>query len=176
MKFHLFKAFTKEEAQEYLDEFLAFGKDRGMKILEEILHFTTDLDFTVESLSVVIKGSLPFLKTVSREPDLSVPEFIRDTEDYQKNLFDFDEESSLIVLASAYYLGETFVRNFEKLHWATGKADYIEANMPVVRTFKHEIEMAPIMIMENIFGRIISGMGGVDAIDRAVSAWLDDVP
>lgn len=176
MKFHLFEAFTKEEAQEYLDEFLIFGKERGIKILEETLHFTIDLDFTIESLPKVIKNLLPRLETVSRKPDPNVPEFIRNTADYHKNLFDFDEKSNLILLAAAYYLGETFVWNFEKLRWSTGKTDYIEANMPVVKTFKYGIEMAPIMIMENIFGRIISGMGDLSGIDTAIAAWHADVP
>jgi hypothetical protein len=76
-----------------------------------------DLDFTVDSVSTMFKELIPYLKTVPRGPDLSVPAFIRNTKDYKLGLFDFDDESNTIRLAAAYYLGETFVRRFLKLRW-----------------------------------------------------------
>jgi hypothetical protein len=176
MKFSFFEALSKEEAQEYLDEFLLFGKNRGMEIINQAIHFTVDIDFSIESLSPVFKSLLTVLKTIPREPDLSLPEFIRNTEEYKKNLFDFDEPSKSVVLAAAYYLGETFVRNYEQLSWATGNTKYAEGNMPVVTTFKHDIEMAPILIMENMFGRVISRMGDETSIDTAINAWVSDIP
>lgn len=90
--------------------------------------------------------------------------------------FDFDEASKSIILAGAYYLGETFVRTFRQLRWATGNTEYLEGNMPVVTLFNHNIEMAPIMVVENMFSRVISGMGEPASIDAAISGRVGDVP
>lgn len=171
MKFHLFKAMTKEEAEEYLEGFLAFGRNKGMRILKGNLHFTTDLDFRIESLPDILKTLIPKLKTIPREADLNVPEFIRNTEDYQKGLFDFDEQSNYVVLAAAYYLGETFVRNFSQLKWTTGNVDYIQANNPVVTGFKFKKELSPILITENMFSGVISNLRDEKSIDTVIEGW-----
>lgn len=169
MKFHIFESMSKSEAEEYLNEFLAFGKDRGIKVLEGHLPFA--LDFTVGSLSIVFKALIPVLKTLPRAPDPNVPEFIRNTEDYEKGLFDFDDASNTIVLAAAYYLGETFVRKFPELKWATGNTDYLQGNMPVVTGFKFRKELAPILISENIFRGAVSGSSDDASIDTAIEMW-----
>jgi len=171
MRFSVFKAMSDQEAQEYLNEFLAFGKDRGMTTLEENLHFTVDLDFTIELLPAVFKDLVPILKTIPRDPDPNVPEFIRNNDDYRKGLFDFDDTSNTIVLAAAYYLGETFVRRFPQLKWATGNPDYLEGNMPVVTGFKFKKELAPILISENIFRGAVSGSDDDTSIDTAIEVW-----
>lgn len=170
MKFHIFEAMSKSEAEEYLNEFLAFGKDRGMKVLEENLSSETALSYHIESLSIIFKTLIPILKTLPRAPDPNVPEFIRNTEDYEKGLFDFDDASNTIVLAAAYYLGETFVRKFPELKWATGNTDYLQGNMPVVTGFKFRKELAPILISENIFRGGV--LGDCDtSIDTAIEMW-----
>ena len=171
MKSQIFDAMSKGEAQEYLDEFVEFGKNLGIEILETSLHFTIDLDFSLASLPIVFKALIPTLKTVPRAPDPSVPEFIRKTDDYQKGLFDFDENSKLIVLATAYYLGETLIRNFSHLRWATGDTEYLQSNSPVVTGFKFKKELPAILISENIFSSVISGLSPEQSIDTAIEVW-----
>lgn len=174
MKVHIFEAMKKEEAEEYLSEFLAFGRNKGMEILEENLHFTTNLDFRIETLPDILIALIPKLKTLPREPDHNVPEFIRNTEDYQKGLFDFDERSNHVVLAGAYYLGETFVRNFSQLKWTTGNTDFREGNMPVVNPFRRNLEMAPILIVENLFRRIVKDNSRFGDVRKAIEVWIKD--
>jgi len=176
MNFQFFESLTKKEANDYLEEFLLFGQEQGLDLLEENLHFTVDLDFDMESLPSVLKMLVGIVKTVPRDPDDLLPLWIRKTSTYTKGLFDFDEQSKSIVMAAAYYLGETFVKNFNKLSWATGNTDYAEGNMPVVTTFKYDIEMAPILISENMFSGIISGIRSTDSIDSVIAAWKADVP
>jgi hypothetical protein len=171
MNFKFFESLTKAEAQEYLDEFLAFGHGRGIEILEKHVHFTVDIDFSLESISTIFKLLLPILRTIPREPDLSLPDFIRNTDSYKLKLFDFDEESKSIVLVGAYYLGESFVRSNKQLSWATGNTKFAEGNMPVVAKLKHKSEMAPILIAENMFGGIVAGTRKEDSIDIAIEAW-----
>jgi len=170
MKFHLFEAMSKSEAEEYLNEFLAFGKDCGMNILEENLSFA--LDHTVESLPAVFKALVPILKTLPRAPDPNVPDFIRNTEDYKTGLFDFDDASNAILLAAAYYFGTTFVRTFPQLEWAIGDVDYRYCNMPVVTGFKFNKELAPTLISENIFrGAVEQGLNEDPSIDTVIENW-----
>lgn len=174
MNFKYFESLSKEEAQEYLDEFLLFGKGRGIEILEGHLHFTRDLDFNIQSLSPILKALLPALKTIPRTPDETLPHWIRNTPDYKKGLFDFDESSKSIVLAAAYYIGETFTETYKSLSWSTGNIDYAQGNMPVVRGFKYKKELPPILISENIFHGIISGISTIDSIDTAINAWMNN--
>ena len=171
MKFHIFEAMSDSEAEEYLQGFLAFGKGRGMEVLEEKLSSSIYLNYTVESLPIVLQGLVPILKTVPRVPDPAVPEFIRNTEDYKLGLFDFDDASNTVLLAVAYYLGETFVRTFPKLKWATGNTDYRECNMPVVTGFRFNKELAPILICENILRGVIKGRRDDTSIDIAIEMW-----
>ena len=171
MKVRIFDGMTSEEAAEYLAEFLAFGRNKVAHILEEKLHFTTDLDFKIENLSAILKALIPNLKTVTRSPDSSVPEFIRNTEDYHKGLFDFDDESNIVLLAAAYYLGETFVKAFPHLKWSTGNVDYLQANSPVVTGFRYNKELPVILVAENIFSSIISGTRQEESVDSVIEAW-----
>lgn len=171
MKVRIFDAMTSEEAAEYLADFLAFGRNKGVHILEEKLQFTTDLNFKIESLSAILKALVPILKTVPRSPDPGVPEFIRNTEDYHKGLFDFDDESNMVLLAAAYYLGETFVKAFPHLKWSTGNVDYLQANSPVVTGFRYNKELPVILVAENIFSSIVSGTREEESVDSVVEAW-----
>jgi len=74
-----------------------------------------------------------------------------------------------------YYLGETFIRNFKKLKWASGNRETLDHNMPVVTGFKFKIEMPVSVIIENIFCRIIV-KGNTDNIDQAIEAWKKILP
>jgi len=176
MKVHIFEAMTKEEAEDYLFDFLAFGRNKAMQILEENLRFDIDLDFRIETLPEVLMALIPKLKTFPRKADPNVPEFIRNTEDYQKGLFDFDEQSNYVVLAAAYYLGETFVQRFAKLKWTIGNTDFREGNMPVISPFGgNDLEMAPILIVENLFRRIVKDDSRFGDVRKAIELWSKDV-
>lgn len=172
MKFSFFEALSKEEAQEYLDEFLLFGGNRGMEIINQIIPFAVDIDFSLDSLKPILKTLLASVKTIPRAPDETLPEFIRNTEEYKKNLFEFNETSKSVVLAAAYYLGETFAKRYDHLSWAIGNTEFAQGNMPVVTGFRYKVEMAPILIIENLFGRVISEMSDESTIDVAIESWI----
>jgi hypothetical protein len=102
---------------------------------------------------------------------MSVPEWIRSTPEYERGLFEFDEDSKNLICFVAYYLGECFVRNYSQLRWATGNAEYAEANMPVVTGFKREIELAPMLVLENLFRRITAKPDRISDIEIAIDTW-----
>ena len=166
MKFSFFEALTDEEAKEYFDDFLDFGRGRAMKILSEKMHFTIDLDFQIDSISEVFISLLNEMNTIQRETDENLPDFIRSTESYKQNLFDFDESSKTIVLAGAFYLGETFVRSYESLSWGIGNREFAQGNMPVVKGFSQGMELAPILVAENMFRGMISQISDESSIGR----------
>jgi hypothetical protein len=174
MNYKYFELLTKSEADEYLNEFLLFGRERGMELLRKNTHFTIDLDFGIESLPLLVRSLIGVLKTIRQEIDLSLPEFIRNTDSYEKTLFEFDEESKSIVLAVAYYLGETLVRNYSHLSWATGNTKFAQGNMPVVSGFKSKDEMPTIVVAENMFRKIFSGLGKDNSVEISVNTWNEE--
>ena len=175
MNVKFFASLSPSSAQEYLSDFLIFGSERGVQILEKRIDSATKMDFTLTTIAPILEVLVSTVETVPKSKDPSLPTWITDTADYQNGLFDFNEESNMVILAGAYYLGETFVRNFENLRWTIGNVDYAEGNMPVVSKFKHEIEMAPIWIVENLFRRIIKDPSRLGDINTAVSLWINDV-
>jgi len=176
MNFKYFESLTKEQAHKYLNDFLCFGQNRGVEILKENVHFTTEIDFSMESLSPIIKTLITIVKTVPRLPDETVPDWIRATEEYKKGLYDFDERSESIVLAAAHYLGETFVKNYKQLSWDIGNTKYAQGNMPVITPFKYNMEMPPILIAENSFRKVISELSDDTSVDIAIEAWINNIP
>jgi len=116
-----------------------------------------ETDFGVESLPPLKRWALRQLKTVPQLPDPSLPTWITKTEDYHRNLFDFDDPSKIVVLRFAYYMGECFVRNFADLLWSVGDVDTALKNIPVVSGFRGGLEMPPMLVAENLFRRMLKG-------------------
>jgi hypothetical protein len=119
-----------------------------------------------------MRWALERLNVASMLPDASLPTWITATESYQRGLFEFDEPSQSIVLRVAYYMGECFVRNFSCLVWSVGDAGSALQNMPVVTGFDHRIEMAPVLIANNLFRRVLHGSGNEHTFNVAVDRWL----
>jgi hypothetical protein len=55
-----------------------------------------------------------------------------------------------LVLRAAYFLGESFAKDYPELHWGRGNRETALQNMPVISGFKGNIEMPPIMVTENL--------------------------
>jgi len=68
------------------------------------------LDYTLGATVRPFQWIVPLLETVRREPDESVPDWIRAGPNYESGLYDFDRDSTDLVVAWSYHLGEAFVR------------------------------------------------------------------
>ena len=55
-----------------------------------------------------------------------------------------------------------------------GDADTALKNMPVVSGFREGQEMPPMLVAENLLGRVLLGKAGENAFDVAVQAWVAD--
>ena len=75
-----------------------------------------------------------------------------------KGLYSFDDFSKVLVLRASYYLGECFVRNYNNLSWNIGLTHTAVVNMPVITGFKKKIELAPILVCENLLRRLVEGV------------------
>jgi hypothetical protein len=62
------------------------------------------------------------------------------------------------------------------LHWSIGNPEFVKKNMPVVTGFKSEVELAPIMVVENIYSRILRGAASAEAIDVMRDHWQSMAP
>ena len=182
MDLQFFDSLAQAEAAEFLNNFL----NTERKAIEEMINGARSegvhADLTVASVPGVLKWVVGKLTTVPRLPDETVPSWIRATDTYSSGLFDFDEPSTVVILRAAYYLGQSFVNYSELLSWNVGDSRIIGGaksalqNMPVVTGFTFDLELAPIMVVENLSRRIKRQAAGNEAIDQALNYWLGKVP
>lgn len=175
VNFAFFDSLTTAEAEDYLRRFLAEAS-RGCEELArqaEAAGLTTD--YSVQSIAPFMLWVLPQLQTAPVAEDSSVPAWIRQTREYRDGLYEFTESSRVTVLRSAFYLGESFVRSFPQLRWGVGDADCAEKHMPAVVGFQHDLELAPIMVAENLYRRVICDRSTSQSIATAVEYWRRNV-
>jgi hypothetical protein len=82
-----------------------------------------------------------------------------------------------LVLRGGFYLGESFVRHAPaRLRWASGDRDTVLENQPVVVGFAHKLELAPVLVVENLFRRTALDRQDTDVIPITISEWVSRVP
>ena len=169
MNFDFFDAMTPEEAKEHLQGFLATESAAIDQLAPAAQKAYVMLDYSLTSLTPFLRWLMTGVSVVRVPVPISEPSWIREA--HSEGLIDFEESSKYLVLRGGFYMGETFIRSFPSLRWATGNPQYIEKNMPVVTGFGDEVEMAPVMIVENLFTRILGQSGSVTDLDIAVRSW-----
>lgn len=168
MDFTFFESLSTSEAEQYLQSFLREAGKGFQQTAQELRRDRITSDFSINSISQVFGWILKRINTVPMEPDESLPEWIRQSD----GLFDFDDASKTLVLRAAFYLGESFNRYSDKLYWGTGDTDSAKQNMPVVKGFKREMELSPLLVTENLFSRISNHGAPSSDIEQAVKSWL----
>jgi len=176
VRFAFFEAMSSEEAERFLEEFLRTEREALPPMIVAAQAENVACDFRLSSIRPFYGWILGQLRTHPRAEDASLPEWIRLTPSYKGGLFDFDELSRNLILRSAYYLGESFVRSSARLRWAAGRADTAVQRQPVVTGFDSSLEMAPILVSENLFRRIVADGATLAAVDQAVATWGRDIP
>lgn len=174
MNFEFFEKLSKKEANVFLHRFLEEESSNIEATIKKCAAARIKMDFSVKSLPRFIRWTLKQLATVPLKADPAVPEWIRNNEVYTKHLFEFDVPSKELVLQAAYYLGESFVRSHSSLHWGIGDITTAEANMPVVAGFKYDLEMAPILVTENLLESIIAEPSKAGDVEIMINTWNQD--
>lgn len=172
MNFELFETMSPQEAREHLQGFLETESAAVESLRAGAEQSGVEMNFSIDSLPSVLRWIIGKVQIVRVPVPESEPEWVRSF--HKDGLIDFDEESKYWILRAAYYLGECFVRNYPSLQWTTGDPEYIEKNMPVVAGFRNGDEMAPMMIVENLFLRILGDSAPITSIDTAIETWMKD--
>lgn len=176
MDFAFFESLTPHDAQAFLDRYLEVEGEATRGMIPSAQEEGVVMDFSVSSVSAFLKWILRKVQTVPTDADETLPAWIRESESYKRGLIEFEEKSKPLVMRASYYLGESFVRQYCSLSWGVGEPETVEHNMPVVAGFRSDLEMAPIMVTENLFLRILGDGAAVTDIDKAVSHWQKMVP
>ena len=171
MDFEFFEKLSRNEANAFLRRFLQVESSEIKKTLKECADEGIITDYSIKSISPLMRWVLKRLITAPLEPDPAVEDWIRNTDSYAKSLFEFDAPSSVLVMQTAYYLGESYVRNHRSLRWSTGDRETAEGNLPVVTGFQHDLELAPVLIAENLLRRVIAEPKKVGDFEKAVAYW-----
>lgn len=171
MKFVFFESLSHDDAKVFLERFLTVESAHIAELLKQCSSEGLKTNFDIDSVAPFMRWVAAKLKTIPKAPDSQLPCWIRESGSYARNLFEFDDLSKLLTLRAAYYLGESFVRNNHGLHWTTGNLETAEANMPVVSGFRSHLELAPILIAENLLRRVIAEPGKMADIDKAIDFW-----
>lgn len=173
MDFAFFDSLNPQQAHEFLAAFISAEKPATERMAEAARQQGIPADYSIPTLPNVVRWALDNVRTVPKAPDKKLPDWITSTDAYKTSLFEFTDETKPVVLRTAYYFGESFVRTFDKLRWAVGNPEAAQRNMPVVAGFGGEIELAPILVVENMFRRALRGKAEPDAFERAVSRWAE---
>jgi hypothetical protein len=174
MNFAIFESMSQEEAAEHLAAFV--GSERcALRAMEgAAAQAGAPLNYALASPPAVLKWFLSNVEAIRVPVPESEPPWVR--EFHKDGFVDFPEQSKYMILRAGYYLGECFVRAEARLSWGTGDRESVERNMPVVSGFRGGSEMAPVMVCENVFARILDRRGSESDIDRMVGAWRGLMP
>ncbi|MEZ5024730.1 MAG: hypothetical protein R2728_16010 [Chitinophagales bacterium] len=95
---------SKEEAINRLNSFFSFSKEKILSLNIEDFESFENLEKLYFFIGSNIKANY------RNDIDLKVPHFIRDTESFKKNNFDFDFDSKSLIIVFGYALGDYFVK------------------------------------------------------------------
>ena len=170
MNSNFFQNLSTEDARMFLNDFLMNAASGFKTMGPEMVNNDIVVDYTVESVFPVFKWILRQLKTLPEKEDENIPEWIRVTESYKKGLYSFEEVSKVLILRFAFYMGESFVKDFETLHWSLGKSKTMQKNMPVITGFKSKMEMAVLVVSHNMFATALEDKE-TDSAETAIETW-----
>ena len=175
MDFEFFAGLSEIEARQFLDHFLTVESKQIQSILGRCASEGVRCDYSVESIAPLLQCVLTQISVLPKEGDDQVPDWIRTTETYVKNLFEFDNASKHLILGAAFYVGQSLVQTGGNLHWSVGATGTAEEHMPVVTGFRNRIELAPLLVVENLFGRVITDPTKLNDISTAIDYWSKNI-
>jgi len=176
MNFEFFESLSDNDSKAFLDNFLNVEKKAINELVSDMLTAGIKADFSISTLPQVLDFLFSKMKTVPKQIDESLPSWIRECDSYIKNLFVFDEPSKILILRAAYYFGECFIKVSNSLTWGVGKHNTALQNMLVVTGFLYKMELPPILVVENTFGSVVSGMSTSNEFKNVIEVWLSKVP
>jgi hypothetical protein len=168
MDYEFFHSLAPDEALALLNDFI---ESQGKSVERMKSTAATDgvaLDYSSTSLANVLKWMMKGVRIRRLPVPPEEPDWIRQA--HRDGLIDFDDDSRSVILCAAYYLGESFARR-PGMRWATGDAAYLHKNMPVVAGFHLDQELPPMVVIRNVFARVLGDGAPSTEIDSTLRAW-----
>lgn len=174
MDFKFFERLSRSEARRFLDNFLRVESAGFALLRNEAEKDGVKCDLSLSSIVELLTWLGKNVSSTPRDPDLTLPVWIRETDSYSRGLFDLTKESSIATMRMAYYFGESFVHQFEPLEWGIGNVNFAQQNQPVVTGFRGGMELPVVMVTENLVRGLSSGEPPSVAA-KAVETWASFV-
>lgn len=175
VNFEFFEKLSINDARSFLDTFLENEAAAFQNVTKFINNASGAEVFSLESIPPALQIIVNSLRTYPINYGNGLPEWIAGLPSHSENLVEFDEHSKGLVLLGGYYLGESFVRSFPELSWQIGHPETALRNMPVVSGFRMPLEMAPILVLENLSLGILVDNDDLSIIDSTVAEWTSMV-
>jgi hypothetical protein len=171
MDWSFFESLDEEQAGEFLKHFLRIESAGFNALSGHLAEEKVPAEFSVNSAEPVMLWVLARLKTRPAPPDPNLPEWILNSSSYLRGFYEFDRDSKIIILRASFYLGECFARTYPHLQWATGDRNTAVQNMPVLKNPRSRVELAPLLILENILSRISEDPAKKDDVRNMLEYW-----
>ena len=176
MNFGFFEQMSGPEAETYLADLRRLGAEGVASLAEMMGGEVIELDYSLDSVRPFAELVARRAVKVPRSPDESLPGWLRESL-REGDAYDFDDPSKILVLRFSYYLGEAFVRTWPNgLRWTVGEAGTAEENQPVVAGFMHRLELAPLLVGENLLRDLIEAPDRPERVDSVVQGWRECLP
>lgn len=173
MDYEFFHSLSNDEAQALLADFLATESRTLESLVSEALAEGVVFDFDLDLLPGVLKWMAGRVGVYRVPVEKDTPSWIRQT--LPEGRLEFEDGSRCAIYAAAYYLGECFAR-LPGMKWTIGDPEYLEKNMPVVAGFRHEMELPPLVVVTNMFARVVGEGDSPTTIDSIVASWRAEIP
>ncbi len=163
-----------EEAEHFLASYRAAGAE-GIETLRAMVSSRggSALDFTTDSVRSAFEILAREVTTVPMPVDRTLPDWITNSETYIAGLYGFSDEARVLVVRLSYFMAETVrLASQDALQWGVGKADTAVQKQPVLTGFRHDLQMSPLLVTENLVRRLIEDPGAIGEVDRAIANWL----
>jgi hypothetical protein len=174
MDFAFFEKLSEEGARAFLENYRKVGAKHLPDLEQLVARHGAALDFSVDSIRAAFEVVARQVDTVPTALDESLPAWMKNSESFRAGLYEFSDDSRLLVLRLSYYLAETLIRaSGEALRWGVGGPDTAVQHQPVVEGFRGVVQMSPLLVTENLLRRLIEEPDPrtADDVDRAVATW-----
>jgi hypothetical protein len=175
MNFQFFEGLSPGDAEAFLERFLTVGREALGPLARDAARRGIDADLSVASIAPVFDWLTELAIAVPLKPDPAVPEWIRLTPEYARNLFEFDERSKVLALRGAFYLGEAIQASRPGLSWAVGRAKTAPQGQPVVTGFRFSMELPALLVSENLFARALAAEPVAPRVSAVVATWEEKI-
>jgi hypothetical protein len=173
MNWDYFASLSQNEARSELEAFIANGSSTNVKLLRAANLDHIGNSFSTTNARALLTWAAPFATSVAVSPPNDLPDWLRNVHEQHYGFSELNAHTKILTLRCAYFLGQSFVAEFPSLNWTTGNNETALANMPVVAGFLHDMELPPILVVENLFSRAIDDSSSISDIDTTVDKWLE---